>query len=65
MLMPGEELEREDGVQEPSVQGNGGGPVEVLQAAGLLEAGIVQPQFDAPVGRRLTSSLRMISRKEA
>ena len=29
---------------------NPGRPVEVLQAAGLLEAGALQPQFNAPVG---------------
>ena len=30
-------------------QGDCGGPVEVLKAAGLLEASIMHPQFSAPV----------------
>ena len=50
VLVPVQELHGEDGVQEPSVQGNGRGPVEVLQAAGLLEAGGAPPQFQAAVG---------------
>ena len=50
VLVPGEELHGEDGVQEPSVQGDGRGPVEVLQAAGLLEASGAQPEFQAAVG---------------
>ena len=50
VLVPGEEFHGEDGVQEPAVQGDGGGPVEVLQPAGLLEAGVVQPEFQAAVG---------------
>ena len=50
VLMPGEELQGEDGVQKTAVQGNGGGPVEVFQAAGLLEAGSALPQFQAAVG---------------
>ena len=45
-----QELQGEDSVQEPAVQGDGGGPVEVLQAAGLLEAGALKPQFHAAVG---------------
>ena len=48
--MPGEELQGEDSVQEPAVQGDGGGPVEVFQPAGLLEAGSAQPQFQTAVG---------------
>ena len=35
---------------KPAVQGDGGGPVEVLHAAGLLEAGALKPQFHAAVG---------------
>ena len=50
MLVLVQELQGEDGVQQPAVQGDGGGPVEVLQPAGLLEAGALQPQFHAPVG---------------
>ena len=44
-----QELQGEDGVQEEAVEGDGGRPVEVLEAAGLLEAGAPQPQFGAPV----------------
>ena len=33
-----------------AVQGDGGGPVEVLKAAGLLETGALQAHLDAPVG---------------
>ena len=33
----GQEFRGEDSIQKPAVQGNGGGPVEVLQAAGLLK----------------------------
>ena len=40
----------EDGVQEPAIQGDGRRPVEVLQSAGLLEASVPQPQFQAAVG---------------
>ena len=29
-------------------------PVKVLQAAGLLEAGALQPQFNAPVGAAMS-----------
>ena len=50
VLVPGEEFQGEDGVQEPAVQCDGGGLVEVLQPAGLLEAGRAQPQFQTPVG---------------
>ena len=49
VFVPGQELQGEDGIQQSPVQGNGGGPVEVLQAAGFLEAGVVEAQFDAPV----------------
>ena len=44
-----QELQGEDGVQEPAVECDGRRPVEVLQPAGLLEAGALQPQFGAPV----------------
>ena len=37
-------------IQQAAFQGDGGRPVEVLQAAGLLEAGALKPQFNAPVG---------------
>ncbi len=50
VLVPGEEFQGEDGVQKSPVQGDGGGPVEVLQAAGLLESGVAQAQFQAAVG---------------
>ena len=50
VFLPAEEFQREDGVQKPAVQGNGGSPVEVLQPAGLLEAGVAHSQFHAPVG---------------
>ena len=49
VLVPGQELQGEGDIQEPAVEGDGGGPVEVLQAAGLLEAGVVQSQFQAAV----------------
>ena len=52
--MLGQELQGEDGVQEPAVEGDGRRPVEVLQAAGLLEAGALQPQFNAPVGAAMS-----------
>ena len=44
-----QEFQGEGGVQEPSVQGDAGGPVEVLQAADFLEAGPVQAGLDAAV----------------
>ena len=53
VLVPGEEPQGEGGIQEPSVQGAGSGPVEVLQPAGLLEASGAQPQFQAAVGAAL------------
>ena len=37
-------------IQQAAFQGDGGRPVEVLQAAGLLETGALKPQFNAPVG---------------
>ena len=49
-----QELQGEDGVQEPAVEGDGRRPVEVLQAAGLLEAGALKPQFNAPVGAAMS-----------
>ena len=65
VFVPVLELQGEDGVQQSPVHGDGRRPVEVLQPANLLEAGTLQPHLDAPVGPALTSSLRMISRKEA
>ena len=44
-----QELQREDGVQQAAVHGDGRGPVEVLQTAGLLEPGVVQSELYAPV----------------
>ena len=44
-----QELQREDGVQQAAVHGDGRGPVEVLQSAGLLEASTVEPDLDTPV----------------
>ena len=38
-----QELQGEDGVQQAAVEGDGRRPVEVLQPAGLLEAGALQP----------------------
>ena len=43
VLVLGQELQGEDGVQQAAVQGDGGRPVKVLQAAGLLEAGALKP----------------------
>ena len=43
VLVLGQELQGEDGVQEPTVEDDGRRPVEVLQPAGLLEAGALQP----------------------
>ena len=40
VLMPGEELQGEDGVQEPAVQGNGGSPVSDNAFELLPDAGI-------------------------
>ena len=48
--MPVEKLQGEYSVQQAAIQGNRRRPVEVLQAAGLLETGIVQPEFGAAVG---------------
>ena len=42
-----EELEREGGVEAAAVEPDGGGPVEVLEAAELLEAGLAQPERGA------------------
>ena len=50
VLLLGQELQGEDGVQQAAFQGDGGRPVEVLQAAGLPEAGALKPQFNAPIG---------------
>ena len=47
--MTDEEFQGEDGVQEPAAQGDGGRPVEVLQAASLLKAGRAHPDLDAPI----------------
>ena len=45
----GEELEGEGGVEESSVECDGCGPVEVLEAAGLLEAGPLEAELKPPV----------------
>ena len=60
-----QELQGEDGVQEPAVEGDGRRPAEVLQAAGLLEAGALQPQFNAPVGAAIDLVIEDDPRKEA
>ena len=60
-----QELQGEDGVQEPAVEGDVGRPVEVLQAAGLLEAGALKPQFNAPVGAAIDLVAEDDPRKEA
>jgi len=44
-----EELQGEGGVEQAAVEAYGGGPVEVLEAAELLEAGLAQPKLEAPV----------------
>jgi len=65
VLAPGQEFQGEGGVQQPAVQGDRRRPVEVLQAADLLESGLLQAHIDTAVGPSFTSSARMISRKEA
>ena len=45
-----EKLQGADGVQQTAIQGDRRRPVEVLQAAGLLKTGALEPEFDAPVG---------------
>ena len=44
-----EKLQRAGGVEEPAVEPDGGRPVEVLEPADLLEAGLAQAQLQAPV----------------
>ena len=44
--MSGEELQGEDGVQEPSVERDRGRPVEVLKTADLLEPGLLEVDFE-------------------
>ena len=42
-----QKLQGKDGIQQPAIQGDRRRPVEVLQAASLLETGATQPEFDA------------------
>ena len=44
-----EEAQRAGGVEEAPVEPDGGRPVEVLEPAELLEAGLAQAQLQAPV----------------
>ncbi len=44
-LVAGQEIQGEDGVQEPLVQGDLDGPVGVLQAPHILEARLPQVEF--------------------
>ena len=46
VLVSGEELQGEDGVQEPSVERDRGRPVEVLKTADLLEPGLLEVDFE-------------------
>ena len=50
MLVPGQKLQGECGVEEPAIQSDGRRSVEVLQAAGLLESGLLQAHLDAAAG---------------
>ena len=45
-----QELQGEDGIRQPAVERDRRRPVEVLQAADLLEAGGLQAHLDAAVG---------------
>ena len=65
MLAAIEEVQREGGVEQAAVEPDGGRPVEVLEAAELLEAGLAQAQLQPPWSRRLTSSTSRICRKSA
>ena len=49
VLAPSQEFQGEGGVQQSAVQSNRRRPVEVLQAADLLEASLLQAHLDAPV----------------
>ena len=49
MFAPGQELQGEGSVQQAAVQGDRRRPVKVLQAADLLEAGLLQAHLDAAV----------------
>ena len=49
MLAAVEEVQREGGVEQAAVEPDGGRPVEVLEAAELLEAGLAQAQLQPPV----------------
>ena len=44
-----EEAQRAGGVEQPAVEPDAGRPVEVLEPAELLEAGLAQAQLQAPV----------------
>ena len=46
----GRELQREDGVQQSAIQGEGRRPIEVLQPACFLQASGPDSQLQAPVG---------------
>ena len=49
VLVAVQELEGEGGVEESSVECDGCGPVEVFEAAGLLEAGPLEAELEPPV----------------
>ena len=49
MLAAVEKLQRAGGVEEPAVEADLCRPVEVLEPAELLEAGLAQAQLQAPV----------------
>jgi hypothetical protein len=49
MLMAIKKVQREDGIQQPPVRSDRGGPVEILQAADLFETSLLQMDFHIPV----------------
>ena len=49
VLVAVQELEGEGGIEESSVECDGCGPVEVFEAAGLLEAGPLEAELEPPV----------------
>ncbi len=49
VLVAGEELEGEGGIEESPVECDGCGPVEVFEAAGLLESSPLEAELQPPV----------------